>query len=302
MKILLVEETENRFSALSDMLKELGHEVFRAQTLKKVWALRDEENLRFLMLSEAFQERETLLQRLRAQPENVYILLLADCAKEDFLAETLYAGADDCLRADSVSLPELAARVALGERILRLEAQNAELQHQLEHLAMLDTLTGLMNRHAIYQLALAELERARRFAGSFSVVMVDLNHFSEINKEYGALAGDEALKEVARIIKERLRPYDTLGRWEGNTFLVVLPGVSAADAQRIAERIVEGIRSIGIAMPGGKWLTVQASAGVVTISKLSAAVAVLDDILQKAREALLRAREPQGEVVEVVWM
>ena len=126
--------------------------------------------------------------------------------------------------------------------------------------------------------------------------------FKEVNDEYGHLTGDEALKLVAQVIKKRSRAYDGIGRWAGDEFLIVLPGASAEDAQNAAERIVEGIAATKLALPEGGILSIAASAGVATQEKMTGAIALLDDIIQRADEALYRAKKAGGNQVETTWI
>jgi diguanylate cyclase (GGDEF)-like protein len=301
MKILLVNNAKDTLTSLRGMLTSLGHETVVATNTDDAWAHLEKENIRFIIADCDVEDANDLIERIRKLPEYMYVLMRVEQGKEDIFVKGLYAGADDCITRPE-SLSELGARLAIGERILRLEDKLANAEKQLKRLSMVDSLTGLMNRHAIYQLTRGELERARRLSSSFSVIMLDLRHFSEINSQYGHLTGDEVLQAVGHAIKERIRPYDTVGRWADDAFLIVLPGIAATDAEKIAKRIVEGIRALSILLPDGEVLHIDARAGVATVSKVSAAAAVLDDIIQKANEALFRAQEEAEGSVEVAWM
>jgi diguanylate cyclase (GGDEF)-like protein len=111
------------------------------------------------------------------------------------------------------------------------------LNKRLEALAMTDSLTNLPNQRALVAALDQELGRAARYHHPFAVLFLDLNSFKAINDADGHRAGDVVLQEFARVVHSSLRQSDTLGRWEGDEFLVILPETEEAGAQRIAEHI-----------------------------------------------------------------
>ena len=150
----------------------------------------------------------------------------------------LQAGADDYLT-KPFDLDELDARIKIAERILNLQENLTTSRRQMEVLAMQDTLTGLLNRRAIHDLALSELNRLKRgtAAEPLSVIMLDVDHFKDINDAFGHEAGDQVLQFVAGLLAKELRSYDGLGRWGGEEFLMLLPGTGLDEARAVAERI-----------------------------------------------------------------
>ena len=121
-----------------------------------------------------------------------------------------------------------------------LEASNRRaftLELEQHRDARTDSLTGLANRRAMQERGRVELKRARRTRTPVSVILADLDHFKNINDKFGHEAGDDALFQVARILRESLRESDLLGRWGGEEFMVVLPGTPGAGATEVAERM-----------------------------------------------------------------
>lgn len=110
-------------------------------------------------------------------------------------------------------------------------------QSQLEAMAITDKLTGLHNRQAFDVLVENLLERSRRTSATFSAAIMDIDDFKKVNDTFGHLIGDQVLKEVARVAKERVRGADVLCRWGGEEFLLVLPDCSIADALKLVEEI-----------------------------------------------------------------
>lgn len=123
------------------------------------------------------------------------------------------------------------------ERTAQLEISREELRHQASH----DGLTGLLNRVAILNALERELARASRGATSLTLVLADIDHFKAINDTYGHPAGDEALRRFAAALADNVRPYDQVGRYGGEEFLLVLVGV---DSSEMEDRLVALHRSI----------------------------------------------------------
>jgi diguanylate cyclase (GGDEF)-like protein len=131
----------------------------------------------------------------------------------------------------------LADRAREVKRTHELESAQEMLRYRATH----DQLTGLVNRGQILSVLEREIERATRSGTPLGIVMLDLDHFKEVNDQFGHLGGDEVLCGVAKRLQASVRPYDAVGRYGGEEFLIVLPGCdieeSAASAERIRERI-----------------------------------------------------------------
>ena len=139
--------------------------------------------------------------------------------------------------------------------------------NRLERLSRHDPLTGLLNRRAIDELLQQEAQRARRqpapgkAATSYSVLMIDIDHFKRLNDNFGHAVGDRALQHLAAVMGAQLRDIDYLARWGGEEFLALLPGTSGAEAQALAERLCGRVRNLPLASENGR-LTLTASVGV----------------------------------------
>jgi diguanylate cyclase (GGDEF)-like protein len=108
-----------------------------------------------------------------------------------------------------------------------------DLRHRSRH----DGLTGLLNRRAMEEALLAQVQRSRRTGEPFAVLMLDLDHFKAINDQHGHAAGDRALKHAAAALKAEVREIDAVGRFGGEEFLVLMPGASVESARPVAERL-----------------------------------------------------------------
>jgi diguanylate cyclase (GGDEF)-like protein len=131
----------------------------------------------------------------------------------------------------------------------------------LQQLAMTDSLTGLLNRRGAEKTIANEVSRARRLGTALSCMMIDIDRFKVVNDTLGHQAGDDVLRQISRVLKKTVRAYDTVSRWGGEEFLLLLPGVELEQAQRLAERVrltVQSVKTDGVG-------TVTISAGVATL-------------------------------------
>ncbi|MFV9504133.1 MAG: GGDEF domain-containing protein [Oscillochloridaceae bacterium umkhey_bin13] len=220
-------------------------------------------------------------------PGYVYTILLTSRQAFDDRLDGLEAGADDFLT-KPVDLRELRARLAVAERILQLETRLREANTRLAYQATHDRLTDLFNRPAITDYAESELARARRANRSLSLLLIDLDHFKAINDQYGHQAGDAALCHAVQRILVSVRPYDWVGRWGGEEFLVVLPDTDVAQAQLVAERIRLHVATTPLELASGATIRMTISGGIATATP--ADTLNLDALFLLADHALYQAK------------
>jgi diguanylate cyclase (GGDEF)-like protein len=147
--------------------------------------------------------------------------------------------------------------------------------------ARIDALTGLANRRALEEILSAEISRAQRFEHDLAVVLLDLDRFKEINDSFGHAAGDVMLRAVSRLLTSLARQGDTVARWGGEEFVVVLPETDLPGAQRFAERLRRTIESHVV----GDMKT-SASCGVATMLPEDS----VEELLGAADRALYQAK------------
>jgi diguanylate cyclase (GGDEF)-like protein len=134
-----------------------------------------------------------------------------------------------------------------------------------------------------------ELARSAREKTSIAVLMADLDHFKDVNDRYGHLAGDEVLRDVSGRLLRSVRPYDLIGRYGGEEFLIVFPNCGSTDARRRAEELCEIIRATPIRISDGT-IQVSVSIGVVSIVETTAQTKSPDEVLREADAALYEAK------------
>lgn len=128
----------------------------------------------------------------------------------------------------------------------RVEQANQE----LARLATTDTLTLLANRRKLDEMLASELHRVGRYESTFSLILLDVDHFKSVNDRFGHPAGDAILSGVAEILRTRVRESDVAGRWGGDEFMVLLPGCGQAAAQQMAEHLRRTIAEVNFAQVG----------------------------------------------------
>lgn len=222
--------------------------------------------------------------RKRDMGSYIYILLLTSKAGKEDLLKGLEAGADDYL-IKPFDLLELQARLWSGRRILALQDQLIAAREAMRDQATHDALTGVWNRAAIQDILHREASRSEREEDPLSVIMVDLDHFKRINDTAGHQTGDDVLREVTKRMQSVLRPYDDLGRYGGEEFVVIAPGCDQASALSLAERLRVKVSSSPVSTLRGP-VPVTLSLGVASYSKNLKA----ESLLMRADEALYAAK------------
>ncbi len=223
-----------------------------------------------------------------------YLILLTANDQRDQVVAGLEAGADDYL-IKPFNPAELRARLRTGERILQMQHALIETREALRIQATHDPGTGLWNRRAILELLARELARARREGQPVAVIMLDLDHFKEINDNFGHLAGDAALLEAGRRMLQVLRPYDAVGRYGGDEFLVISPSCDLARATSLAQRLHSALTESPIHLREGI-VHLTASIGVAAAQKEDESE--VDALIRAADEALYRAKRAGRNRVE----
>jgi diguanylate cyclase (GGDEF)-like protein len=164
-----------------------------------------------------------------------------------------------------------------------LRAANAD----LKRLANTDVLTGLANRRRFLEVLEGEIERAERYDRPLSLVLVDMDHFKQVNDTHGHAGGDQVLRAAAGVLRSVCRDVDLAARVGGEEFAILLPETAAVGAERVAERARAKIEGGHHRAPSGAGFRITASAGVATFGL---EVASAEALLQSADDALYRAK------------
>ncbi len=180
--------------------------------------------------------------------------------------------------------------------------ENAVNRARLVRSGLTDFLTGFHNRRYLHARLCEELARAQRDHQPVACLMIDVDHFKRINDQYGHLAGDAVLREVAQRINDEMRLSDTGARFGGDEFAIVLPHGSLADGEKVAARVLEAVRTRAIVAGAQRAETVTVSIGVATASPAAQGPRDFNELAEKliseADAALYRAKRAGRNRVE----
>jgi len=284
-QILIVDDVPANLQILNVHLGDQGYDVIEAQSgqqaldiLKKT---PNDIDLILLDVMMPIMSGLDVLKEIKKNPqlENIPTILVTANADDDNVAEGLDLGAFDYI-IKPYSLVVLLARVRSALR----EKERLDL---LEKWATTDPLTGLMNRRHFFELADRELEQTRRSDRPLSFIMLDIDHFKQVNDQHGHLIGDAALIELAKLLKQQLRKVDFCGRYGGEEFILCLPDTPLIGALDVAERIRKAVLHIEIETPDNQPVHFSISLGIAQ-NKQDPSV---EAILKRADHALYEAKE-----------
>jgi diguanylate cyclase (GGDEF)-like protein len=182
----------------------------------------------------------------------------------------------------SCALENIFTREELSSANASLKSQDlrlTQLNQQLLQLAHTDDGTGLYNRRRLLEQLAAEIARARRYGEILSCLMLDIDHFKQINDSYGHQAGDEVLRQIGAVLKDSLRVTDFVARYGGEEFTIVLPRTDRVGAGRVAENLRERLKA-NLFEISGELLHLTVSIGIASCTKF-------DNL--DVREVILRA-------------
>jgi two-component system cell cycle response regulator len=288
--------------AATGLLQGLGHETVTAGSGTEAWHILNSDHPPSLALLECNLpgiDAPALCARLRDRENAPFVYLIVigsgNAAVEPLAA--LNAGADDHL-ARPLNHCTLKLRLRAAERIVALQDDFRESRQALEYKSTHDALTGTWNRAEVLGILEREVARSRREGWQVSVIMVDVDLFKNINDTYGHLMGDAALREITARLLVSLRPYDVLGRYGGEEFLVVLGGCSPRNAQTLAERLREQVAAQPVAVADEE-VTVTISAGVAAWNPNECGD--IQALLRAADVALYEAKRNGRNRVRTAW-
>jgi len=193
------------------------------------------------------------------------------------------------LSSEDAEFAEIVIRAAVAaiRRAQALESTRAD-NRRLEELATTDALTRLMNRRALLERLSVEVDRARRFKQQLSLLMVDLDHFKNVNDQYGHLVGDDILRQMGTLLSGAVRTIDVVARYGGEEFVMILPETATEGAAVFGERMREKVSEHQFEVGSERALHLTCSVGVATFP--SPRVASTEDLFARADEALYRAK------------
>lgn len=303
MKILVLNHDLMERTVIQQVLQRNGHEILISGDSENAMELLRAGDIRFVIADRADTDvdEKQFIRRVREArpPYYIYILLITPRVQDSDVTSPRL-GPDDYLNKPIVPA-ELKSRMQIGERILQLSDKLVQAKDSLDGAAMFDALTSSLNQKAFLTLSHGELERARRAQAALSLIALDIDNFKAINERHGESIGNDVLTVIAQGIREKSRPYDGLGRYEDDTFLLILPGVIGQDAEKVAERILNGIRNTSISLLDGTEVKVSVTAGIVAHGRITAATEI-ETLIERAKEAVSIAKRAGGDQVHIIYV
>lgn len=241
MKVLLADDDAFFRLSLRKALCRWGYEVVLAADGTEAWdTLQGDDPPRLVILDWMMPGMDgvELCRRIRGQMSDTYsyVILVTSKNQQEDVITALDAQADDYL-GKPFDIRELRARLQSGLRIINLQSSLALKQRELCHQATHDSLTGIWNRQAILDLLERETAAARAARKPLSAALVDIDDFKRINDTFGHVIGDQVLRETVVTMQSALRHFDHIGRYGGEEFVIVMPGVRKGQGMKIAERV-----------------------------------------------------------------
>lgn len=241
MKVLIADDSVVGRHMLEATVRKWGYEPVVACDGQEAWNVLQSPGAPQLAILDWVMPSLTgpevcLLVRQQQKEAYTYILLLTSKNQREDLIEGMTAGADDYIT-KPFNHHELQVRLRAGRRIVDLQSELLQTQAALRDQATHDSLTRVFNRHSIFEALDRELSRGERESLPIGVALLDIDFFKHVNDNYGHIAGDAILSETARRIKASIRKYDSIGRYGGEEFLIILPGCDESCTRSQSERI-----------------------------------------------------------------
>lgn len=249
--ILIIEDSKSQANLTRDFLEKNGYEVLWASDgisgIKAVKSNSIDLILLDLVLPDMSGNDICRWLKLNGDTKGIPIIMLTVKKSLDDKVSSLEAGADEYLAKPynevelNVTIYAALRTKALQDELKLRNKQTEELLTKVEYLAITDPLTGLYNRRFFDNVIKKELNEGKRYRQNVTCLMLDIDHFKRINDTYGHETGDSVLKEISTLLKTLLREVDTIARWGGEEFIVMMPHTDINGALVPASRILKTI-------------------------------------------------------------
>lgn len=303
LKILLLDSGYERISDLEKLLDANGHEVLTTSNADEGIQITVTEKPQLIIAASDKCPIDSIqfCKALRASElgRQIYLIVLTSAPDNEFLVQAFDAGADDFI-VTPVHDRVLIARVRGGQRIIQLQEEMAREQQEIsryarelaiakrkmEVMAMTDSLTKVPNRRYAFARLDEEWSVWRRTGRPLTIMLLDLDHFKQINDIFGHQAGDQVLVHTAKIIRSMLRSTDVVCRLGGEEFIVIAPNTDVAVAKTLSERLRGDVEKHQIqTVKLTRLVTISIGVAVSTDQTVNE-----NDLLHRADQALYRAK------------
>ncbi len=243
--ILIIEDEEDILALLSSMLESEGYNIFTACNGREGLEKFHEHNPDLILtdVRMPIMDGIEVLREVKTKESDTEVIILTGHSDEATAIDCLRLGAYDyfCKPLEDIDVLLTAISRVLEKR--SLEIKNRALVKQLEELSIKDPLTGLYNYRHLQVCLDEEIDRAGRYGHKFFILMIDVDHFKDVNDTYGHLFGDYVLKKLGELIISQLRSTDRLFRYGGEEFLVIVNEISKAEVVNAVNRLMTAVRN-----------------------------------------------------------
>jgi two-component system cell cycle response regulator len=303
-KILLVEDDPLQANVAKEYLESSGYEIIWAENGKTAIKLAKTQPIDLILLDMMLPDLNgnevCRWLKLNEDTKGIPIIIVSIMGSTKEKVTGLEAGAEDYLPKPYNEI-ELNARIyaclrtkALQDELRDKNRQLEEVLLKVEQLAITDPLTKLFNRRRFETTLENEFKRTMRYGSANSCLMIDIDHFKKINDEYGHHVGDVVLKEISEVIKDCIREIDTVARWGGEEFIVLLPETKKEEALKVAKRILDVIAGHSFSQ-----ITRQITVSIGLASVPDPSIDTAEKLIQTADFVLYEAKSKGRNRVEV---
>ena len=294
MKVLIVDQDQAQRKFLKDNLGEEDFEILMEQNGNEVMK-HFEADPPELIISDFSTPNggiELINNILKLEKELFpYVIFITEEHGEKYAVDSLGPIPGDFLY-KPLKTEQLNARVSIAERAIALQNRLRDSKDVQMDLAMYDGLTNVLNRQAVYERALGEMNRAKRERLHLCLAMVDVVNYEWVISAYDVETANQAIQYVARAIRANVRMYDLVGRWIGAKFFILLPGLPHEYTRVVIDRVYGAVTSVRVKHVNGDSIPIDLAVGYTWAD--SDAPDPLYVLIEKANEATAKAVKMRG--------
>ncbi len=289
-RVLVVDDVPDNITLLTFELEDDNFEVLAAssgQECLDIASMTPQPDIILLDIHMPGLSGIETLQQLKndEHTQDIPVVMVSAHSAEERIVEAIDLGAHDFV-SKPIQYPVLAARMRSALRLTQAQQALEQANNELNILATTDPLTGAYNRRQFFTLSEKELAKKSRYNGPISIIMLDIDHFKQINDKYGHAAGDLALQKVMGCLREVCRSYDIIGRLGGEEFAICCSQAALEGTVALAERIRETCEKMEITFQE-ETFHMTASFGVTELTLEES----FDEALHRADHLLYEAKQ-----------
>lgn len=262
VNILIVEDDVSVCETMQEFVRMAGYEVSVSHSAEDAIELLKRKNFQVVITDIVLSRMSGLeLTKYIKERYDADVVVMTGYSKDYSYEEAIERGASDFLF-KPVRFEEVLLRL---KRVLKeqdLKKAHNEILKKLQELVITDDLTKLYNLRHFYDRLKTETDRSARYHHPVSLLFIDIDSFKHYNDTYGHLEGDKLLIKVARILKFSIRKTDSVYRYAGDEFTVILPETGAEDAKNVARRIINNMKNENFLLENGEYADIGISIGI----------------------------------------